>query len=140
MATTKTDCEAYMRALEEQSDAIKAAAEGMLMAINTFKDSVESVLRTVDNLKRMIEMTRQAMVLAHGGRVVERVEIKREPDEEEEWVSGSVNTHEARSGEDWDAELDESRCFALPVYRSVNYSRWANRCPACGGRYCSSCS
>ena len=85
-------------------------------------------------------MTRQAMVLAHGGRVVERVEIKREPDEEEDWDSGSVNTHEARSGEDWDAELDESRCFALPVYQSVNYSRWANRCPACGGRYCSSCS
>ena len=50
MATTKTDCEAYMRALEEQSDAIKAGAEGMLIAVNTFKDSVESVLRTVDNL------------------------------------------------------------------------------------------
>ena len=136
MATTKTDCEAYMRALEEQSDAIKASAEGMLMAINIFKDSVESVLRTVDNIKRMIEMTRQTMVLAHGGRVVERVEIKREPDEEEEWDSGSVNTH----GEDWDAELDESRCFALPVYRTVKFTRWANRCPACGGRYCSSCA
>ena len=54
MATTKTDCEAYMRALEEQSDAIKGAAEGMMAAINTFKDSVESVLRTVDNLKKMI--------------------------------------------------------------------------------------
>ena len=110
------------------------------MAINTFKDSVESVLRTVDNLKRMVDMTRQAMVIAHGGRVVERVKIKREADEEEDWDSGSVNTHEARSGEDWDAELDETRCFTLPVYRSVNYSRWANRCPACGGRYCSSCS
>ena len=100
MATTKTDCEAYMRALEEQSHAIKAAAEGMLMAINTFKDSVESVLRTIDNLKRMVDMTRQAMVLAHGDRVVERIEIKREPDEKEDWDSGSVNTHEARSGED----------------------------------------
>ena len=58
MSTTKTDCEVYMRALEKQSDAIKAAAEGMLVAINTFKDSVESVLRTVDNLKRMVDMTR----------------------------------------------------------------------------------
>ena len=35
--------------------------------------------RTVDNLK-MIDMTRRAMVLAHGGRVLERVEIKREPE------------------------------------------------------------
>ena len=112
MATTKTDCEAYMRALEEQSDAIKSATEGMLMAINTFKDSVKSVLRTVDNLKRMVDMTRRAMVIAH----------------------------EARSGEDWDAELDESQYFALPVYRTMKFTRWANRCPACGGRYCSSCA
>ena len=120
-ATTKTDCEAYIRALEEQSDAIKGAAEGMMAAINTFKDSVESVLRTVDNLKRIVDMTRQAMVLTHGGRVVERVEIKREaePGEEKDWDSGSVNTHEARSGEDWDAELDESRYFTFPVYRTV---------------------
>ena len=50
-------------------------------------------------------MTRQAMVLAHGDRVVERVEIKREeePVEEEDWDSGSVNMHESRSDEDWDA-------------------------------------
>ena len=43
-------------------------------------------------------MTRQAMMLAHGDRVVERVEIKRdaEPVEEEDWDSGSVNTHEAK--------------------------------------------
>ena len=113
-----------------------------MAAINTFKDSVESVFRTVDNLKRMIEMTRRAMVLAHGDRVVERVEIKREaePVEEEDWDSGSVNTHESRSGEDWDAELDETRYFALPTYRTVKYSRWASRCPACGGSYCSSCA
>ena len=48
MATNKTDCEPFMRALEEQSDAIKGAAEGMMAAINIFKDSVESVLRSVD--------------------------------------------------------------------------------------------
>ena len=38
-------------------------------------------------MKRMVEMTRRAMVLVHGGRVVERVELKREadPDKEEDW-------------------------------------------------------
>ena len=72
MATTKTDCEAYMRALEEESDAIKGAVEGM-MALSTL---LRTGWRTVDNLKRMIEMTRRAMVMAHGGRVVERVEIE----------------------------------------------------------------
>ena len=84
-------------------------------------------------------MTRQAMVLAHGERAVERVEVKKEvePVEEGNWDSGCVNTHETRSGEDWDAELDETRCFALPTYRTVKYSTWASRCPACGGRYCS---
>ena len=56
-----------MRALEEQSDAIKGAAEGMMAAINTF-------LRTAWNLKRVIEMTRRAMVLAHGDRVKGRRE------------------------------------------------------------------
>ena len=88
MATTKTDCEAYMRALEEQSDAIKGSAERMMAAINTFKDSVESALRTVDNLKRMVDMTRETMVLAHGGRVLERVEIKREAEPDEENCGG----------------------------------------------------
>ena len=62
-----------MRALEEQGDAIKGAAEGMMAAVI----SVETVLRSVDNMKGMIEMTRRAMVFAHGDRVVERVEVKR---------------------------------------------------------------
>ena len=122
---TKTDREPFLRALEEQGDAIKGAAEGMIAAINTFKDSTESVLRSVDNMKRMIEMTRRGMVLAHGGRIVERVAVKREAEsvEVEDWDSGCVNTHESMSGEDWDAELDESRSFALPIYRSMKYSR-----------------
>ena len=113
-----------------------------MAAINTFKDSVESVLRSGDNLKRIVDMTRQTMVLAHGDRIIERVEIKREaePVEEEDWDRCSVNTHEARSGEDWDAELDETRYLALPTYRTVKYSRWTRRCPACGGRYCFSCA
>ena len=40
---TETDCGPSLRALEEQGDAIKGAAERMMVAINTFKDSVESL-------------------------------------------------------------------------------------------------
>ena len=72
------DCEPFLTALEEQADSIGAATTDMLQCLITFKDSAESVIRSVDNLKRMIAMTRRAMVLAHGDRVVERVEIKRE--------------------------------------------------------------
>ena len=72
------DCEPYLRALEEQADSIGGAANGMLQAMETFKENAASVLRSVDNLKKMIGMTRRAMNLAHGGRVVERVEVKRE--------------------------------------------------------------
>ena len=72
------DCEPYLRALEEQADSIEGAANGMLQAMETFKENAASVLRSVDNLKKMIGMTRRAMNLAHGGRVVERVEVKRE--------------------------------------------------------------
>ena len=118
MATTKTDCEAYMRALEEQSDAIKGAAEGMMAAINTFKDSVESVLRTVDNLKRMIEMTRQAMVLAHGDKVVERVEIQREEEpveEEDGWIHPGHSLLHLRTGmQNW---MNPDTLTCLPTGR-----------------------
>ena len=72
------DCEPFLRALEEQADSIGAATTNMLQCLNTFKNSVESVIRSVENLKKMIAMIRRAMVLAHGDRVVERVEIKRE--------------------------------------------------------------
>ena len=64
------DCEPYLRALEEQADSIGGAANGMLQVMETFKENAASVLRSVDNLKKMIGMTRRAMNLAHGGRVV----------------------------------------------------------------------
>ena len=73
------DCEPYLRALEEQADSIGGAANGLLQAMETFKENAASMVRTVENLKKMIGMTRRAMNLAHGGRVVERVEVKREP-------------------------------------------------------------
>ena len=72
------DCEPFLIALEEQADNIGAATTDVLQCRNTFKDSTESVLRSVDNLKKMIAMTRRVMMLAHGDKVVERVEIKRD--------------------------------------------------------------
>ena len=42
--------------------------------------NAESVLRSVENLKKMVKMTRRAMALAHGDKVIEKVEIKREPE------------------------------------------------------------
>ena len=55
------DCEPYLRALEEQADSIGGATNGMLQAMETFKENAVSVLRSVDNLKKMIGMTRRAI-------------------------------------------------------------------------------
>ena len=74
------DCEPYLRALEEQADSIGGAANGMLQAMGTYRENAGSVLRSVENLKKMVQMTRKAMVLAHGNGVIEKVEIKREPE------------------------------------------------------------
>ena len=142
------DCEPFLRALEEQADSIGAAASNMLQCLNTFKDSAESVIIIVGNLKKMIALTRRAMVLAHGDRVVERVEIKREPvspqsqtAEKEDWDDQSSQSSQPK---DWDAELTEEQSVAVPCYRTVKlavpsyktvkFKRWAVRCPACGGR------
>ena len=138
------DCEPYLRALEEQSDSIEGAANGMLQAMETFKENAASVLRSVDNLKKMIGMTRRAMNLAHGGRVVERVEVKREyPSStpiEEDWGDRPANNYLPGPEEDWDKEANESsytiegRNLAIPAYRTVRRVAWGERCAACGGR------
>ena len=140
------DCEPYLRALEEQADSIGGATNGMLQAMETFKENAESVLRSVDNLKKMITMTRRAMNLAHGGRVVERVEVKREPESpsssqtEEDWDDRSANNYMSEP-EDWDKESNEpsytfeGRNLAIPAYRTgVRRVLWGQRCPACWGR------
>ena len=58
-------------------DTFRENAESVLRTVDkdTFRENAESVLRTVDNLKKMVQMTRRVMLLAHGGRVMERVEI-----------------------------------------------------------------
>ena len=56
------DCQPYLRALEEQADSIGGAANGMLQTIGSYRENAESVLRSVENLKKMITMTRRAMV------------------------------------------------------------------------------
>ena len=57
------DCEPYLRAMEEQADGIRGAISGILQAMETLRENAESMARTVDNLKKMIGMTRRAMVL-----------------------------------------------------------------------------
>ena len=136
------DCEPYLRALEEQADSIGGAANGMLQAMETFKENAASVLRSVDNLKKMIGMTRRAMNLAHGGKVVERVEVKRESPSStpiEDWDDRPANNY-LPEAENWDKEANESsytiegRNLAIPAYRTVRRVAWSERCAACGGR------
>ena len=137
------DCEPYLRALEEQADSIRGAATGLRQAMETFKENAASMVRTVDNLKKMIGMTRRAMVLAHGGRVVERVEVKRESPSstqtEEDWGDRSLNNYMSEP-EDLDKEANEpaytfeGRSLAVPAYRSSRRVAWGQRCLACCGR------
>ena len=139
------DCECYLRALEEQADSIGGAATSMLEAVETFRRSAESLQRTVENLKTMISMTRSAMNLAHGGRVVEKTNIKRETlspiVSEEDWDDRPSHNYNEQT-EDWDAEANEpsysfeDRNLSVPAYRTVKLTRWGERCPACGSRYC----
>ena len=139
------DCECYLRALEEQADSIGGAATSMLEAVETFRRSAESLQRTVENLKTMISMTRSAMNLAHGGRVEEKTEIKREVlspiVSEGDWDDRPSHNYSEQT-EDWDAEANEpsysfeGRSLAVPAYRTVKLARWGERCPACGSRYC----
>ena len=139
------DCECYLRALEEQADSIGGAATSMLEAVETFRRSAESLQRTVENLKTMISMTRSAMNLAHGGRVVEKTNIKRETlspiVSEEDWDDRPSHNYSEQT-EDWDAEANEpsysfeDRNLSVPAYRTVKLARWGERCPACGSRYC----
>ena len=137
------DCEPYLRALEEQADSIGGAANGMLQAMGAYREYAEPVLRSVENLKKMITMTRRAMVLAHGGRVVERVEVKRESPSsiqtEEDWDDRPASNY-LPEAENWDKEANEpaytfeGRNLAIPAYRTVRRVLWGERCPACGGR------
>ena len=137
------DCELYLQALEEQADSIGRAANGMLQAMETFKENAESVLRSVDNLKKMIGMTRRAMNLVHGGRVVERVEVEREstsstPTEEDLGDRPANNYLPEAENLDEDANEPsytiEGRNLVIPAYITVRRVLWCERCAACGGR------
>ena len=92
-------------------------------------------------LKKMIGITRRAMNLAHGGRVVERVEVKRESPSStptEDWDDRPANNY-LPEAENWDKEANESsytiegRNLAIPAYRTVRRVAWGERCAACGG-------
>ena len=45
------------------------------------KREVDSMIRSLANMRQMVDMTRRAATLAHGGSVVERVEINKERDD-----------------------------------------------------------
>ena len=45
------------------------------------KREVDSMITSLGNMKLMVDMTRRAATLAHGGRVMERVEIKKEQED-----------------------------------------------------------
>ena len=98
----------------------------------------------------MIAMTRRAMMLAHGDRVVEIIEIKRGPvtppsqaAENEDW-DNQPSSSQSSQPEDWDAELAEEQTVTVPSYRTVKlavssyrtvkFKRWAIRRPAYGAR------
>ena len=103
------DCEPYLQALEEQADSIGGAATGLLQAMETFKENAASMVRTVENLKKMIGMTRRAMGLAHGDRVVEQVEVKRESPSStpiEDWDDRPANNY-LPEAENWDKDANE---------------------------------
>ena len=105
------DCEPCLRALEEQADSIGGAANGMVQAMGTYRENAELVLRSIENLKKMITMTRRAMVLAHGNRVIEKVKIKREsesprPTPTEDWGDRPASNY-LPEPENWDEDANE---------------------------------
>ena len=81
MATNTYDCEPYLRALEEQAEAMQKGGEELLGVMEVVKREVDSMITSLGNMKLMVDMTRRAATLAHGGRVVERVEIKKEQED-----------------------------------------------------------
>ena len=116
----------------------------MLQAMGTYRENAESVLRSVENLKKMITMTRRAMVLAHGDRVIEKVKIKREPESPrptpiEDWDDRPASNY-LPEAENWDEDANEpsytieGRILAIPAFRTVRRVLLGERCPACGGR------
>ena len=110
--------------------------------------NAESVLRSVENLKKMVHMTRRAMALAHGDRVIEKVEIKREPSRSRGSLSRR-DQHRLKTGmtgqlpityqsKDWDKDANEpsytfeGRNRKIGVYRTARRVLWGERCSACG--------
>ena len=81
MARNTYDCEAYLMALEEPAEAMQKGGEELLGVTQVVKGQVDSMITSLGNMKLMVDMTRRAATLAHGGRVVERVEIMKEQED-----------------------------------------------------------
>lgn len=91
------------------------------MLTNEYLDALEAQTRSVmESAQRLVEMIGivRRMVDLDRAAVEVKTEVKTEVKEEEE---------------DWDAEADQPS-FYLPRERTVSYTSWSVRCPACGGR------
>lgn len=100
-------CEENLNALEEQAKAVV--------------DSARRLIEMIGIVRRMTELDRQMTTVLKQEEVKEE-EVKTEPEDlPSSWT------------EDWELEADQPD-FYLPRERTVTYTSWAVRCPACGGR------
>ena len=92
------------------------------MLTNEYLDALEaqtrSVMESAQRLVEMIGIVRRMVDLDGAAAATPPLPVKTEVKEEEE---------------DWDAEADQPS-FYLPRERTVSYTIWSVRCPACGGR------
>lgn len=91
----------------EYLDALEAQTRSVM-------DSAQRLVEMIEIVRRMLELDRVAAATPPLP-----VEVKTEVKEEVK--------------EDWDAEADQPS-FYLPRERTVSYTSWSVRCPACGGR------
>lgn len=59
-ADMKYDCEPYLRALEAQAEVIQNGAAELLRALDMVKSQADSTIRSSENMKKMVEVTRRA--------------------------------------------------------------------------------
>ena len=93
---------------DEYLDALEAQTRSVM-------ESAERLVELIGIVRRMVTVDRQMAVVKQ-----EPEEVKQEPEERP-------------SGEDWEREADQPP-FYLPTGRTVTYTSWSVRCPACGGR------
>ena len=96
------------------------------MLTNEYLDALEaqtrSVMESAQRLVEMIGIVRRMVEVDRAAAATPPLPVKTE-----------VKTEVQEEEEDWDAEADQPS-FYLPRERTVSYTSWSVRCPACGGR------